>query len=141
AGTRGEDTMASVTAAPTADPTPPPPPPKIAAQAAFADDLPALVDRARALLADPALDVTAFERFLNPVIELYVSRFHRLPLHTDELPHQLGRSHHTPAELRAWGGAFEAHFEQRFGEALRKDEARAAAQEQQEKVLKEYREV
>src|SRR5690606_31449460 len=79
AGTRGEDTMASVTAAPTADPTPPPPPPppppKIAAQAAPADDLPALVDRARALLADPALDVTAFERFLNPVIELYVSRF------------------------------------------------------------------
>ena len=102
-----------------------------------------LAERIHATLSSPDTSAADFDRLLAPLLELYLGRFRRLPLPgAAELSRLLAQTDHAEEEFKDWTMALERHFEQRFGKPLREDEARrAAVQERQERLLKEYREV
>ncbi len=121
----------------------PSPAPMVPAAADASAELQDLAARAHALLADPSLDLGRCARFLDPLIEIYLSRFHKIPSQLADFQKLLNKTSPAEAELRAWSDAIEDYFERRFGKPLRADqEARQRAeQEQREQVLREYRAV
>lgn len=106
------------------------------------EDLGALAERTRAALEDPDVTLDRFERFCEPLLELFVARFHRLPLaQPDRIARLLGRTDHPEEEVRAWSEALARYSEGRFGRRPSAEEERAAAavRERQEGLLAEYR--
>jgi flagellar biosynthesis protein FlhG len=108
-----------------------------------ASELQALAARAHALLADPSLNLERSTRFLDPLIEIYLSRFHRIPPQLSDFSKLLGKISPSEAELYEWAHAIEDYFERRFGKPLHAEqsERERAEQEQRERVIREYRAV
>ncbi len=124
-------------------PLPGPETTRVAAQAPAdaATELQSLAARALSLLADPSLNLERATRFLDPLIEIHLGRFHQVPPQLADFSKLLNKTSPSERELREWAGAIEDYFERRFGRPLHaEEEARNQAErEQRERLLREYR--
>lgn len=105
-----------------------------------AHELQLLAARAHALLAEPDITPDQAERVIDPLVELYLDRFNRLPAQLADMERLLNRTSPQEAELRDRVQTIEAYFERRFGRPLREDEIRRhqEADEERERLLREY---
>ena len=106
------------------------------------DTLDALAGRVRTVLSVEELDAGQAAAFLEPLLELCVTRFHRLPMSTERLVRLLGNAELREEEIRTLTAALEGQFEYRFGSPLHPPRANAEAdRECQEQLLNEYRNI
>lgn len=119
-------------------------PPQEAARSApeTIDTLGALAARARTLLGAEELDAGQAADFLEPLLELCVSRFRRLPVSTERLVRLLGNAELREEEIRMLAESLEGQFEYRFGSALHPARANAEIdRDRHEQLLQEYRDI
>ncbi len=104
-------------------------------------ELQSLAARALALLADPTLNLERGSRFLDPMIEIYINRFHRIPPQLSDFKRLMSRTSPSESELRDWHDAIGEYFERRFGKPLHADQEgrEDTEREQRERLLGEYR--
>ncbi len=106
-----------------------------------AAELQVLAARAHALLADPSLNLERSTRFLDPLIEIYLSRFHRTPPQLSDFNKLLSKTSPPESELREWARSIEDYFERRFGKPINDEQSehQRAEQQQRDRLLREYR--
>jgi len=116
--------------------------PQPAATEPPADTLDDLAGRARALFCTGDLAPEQAGHFIEPLLELYVARFHRFPLALERLTHLLAGAEPGEEEISSMTKSLEEYFEKRFGSPLHPECLAAAAERQhREQILEEYRSV